>query len=64
MIDCLKDKRSSLDGLLVLESYLHLLKSISKALNTDTNGSVSLVGVFCLFDWVLVAVDDLVEVSS
>lgn len=64
MIYCFKDELVKLDGSLVFIRDLHDLKGISETLNTNTNRSVFLVGVFSLFDGIVVSVNDLVEISG
>lgn len=62
MVDGLEDEFSHFLGSGLLETDLHLLESICKALDTNADGSVSHVGVLCLLHWVVVPVYDLVQV--
>ena len=62
MINSFKHKSIDFEGSLIFVRNLHLLQSISKTLNTNTNWSVSEVRVLSFNDWVIVIVNDLVEV--
>jgi len=62
VVNRLKDHCVDLEGFIILKGNLHLLKSISKSLDADTDWTVTHVGVLSLGDWVIVAIDDRVEV--
>lgn len=64
MVNRLEDQRVDVLGLVILEGDLHLLICISKSLNTDADGSVPHVGILRFREWVVVAVDDSIEVSG
>jgi hypothetical protein len=60
MIDRLKNHFIHLHCLVRLKRNLHLLVSISQALNTDTDRSVAHIAVLSFWEWVVVAVNHLV----
>src|SRR5690242_18678436 len=64
MVDGLEDLDVKLLGLRGLKRQAKSKESISKALNTETNGPVTEVAAACLLNWVVVDFDDLVEVAG
>ena len=42
---------------------LHLLINISQSLNTDSNWSIFKIWVSSLFNWVVIQIDDFVQIS-
>lgn len=63
-VDGIKDVLVELTSLGTIKRHLEHLKTIGKTLDTDTNGTVTHVGVLGLLDGVEVAVNDAVEVAS
>lgn len=63
VIDSLKDHGIELECLLMFERYLECEEHISQSLNTDANGTMTEVGVLGLDNWIVVPVNDHVQVS-
>ena len=62
MVDRLKDQLIDFFGLLVFKADAHHLQSICKALYTNADGSVSLVRHLSLLDWVMISINDHIQV--
>ena len=62
MIDSLKDELGDLLGLGVFERNFKNHEGIGKTLHTDSNRSMPHVGVFSFYNWIVVSVNDLVQV--
>ena len=64
MVHCFEDHFVNKISLISFERNPHHLESISKSLNSDSNWSVSLVWVLSFRNWIIVLIDDSVEVVS
>lgn len=56
------DQLIDFDSTLILECDLHDLEGICKTLYTNTNGSVSHVRLLCLRYWIVVHINDFIQV--
>jgi hypothetical protein len=64
MVDSLEEFLIELVSPLIFEGDLEHHECISQTLDADTYRSMSLVGVTRLLAWVVVVINDLIEVSS
>ena len=64
MVDCLEEFLIEFVSPLIFEGYLEHHECISQTLDADTYRSMSLVGVTRLLAWVVVVINDLIEVSG
>lgn len=62
MINGLMNQFVDFDGSFIFKGDLHDLESVSQALNANSDGPVSEVGFLSLCHWVIVDIDNLVEV--
>jgi hypothetical protein len=64
MVDCLEEFLIEFVSPLIFEGDLEHHECISQTLDADTYRSMSLVGVTRLLAWVVVVINDLIEVSG
>jgi hypothetical protein len=64
MVDSLEEFLIELVSPLIFEGDLEHHECISQALDADTYRSMSLVGVTRLLAWIVVVINDLIEVSG
>lgn len=62
MINCLENLGVDVHCFSILECDTHLLESIRKSLDSNTDWPMSEVGVFSLWQWVVVHVNDFIKV--
>ena len=64
IVDGLEDLSVEVESFWSIEVDSHDCKSVSQSLDTDSNWSVSHIRVLGFLDWVVVDVDNLVQISD
>ena len=64
MINSLKDLLCEFFSARILERNAKNLESVGKTLHANTDWSVFHIGNFCLFNWIVISIDDSIKIMS